>query len=93
MNRVGVVGFVVIFLAYLIWSAPPDQKREIVDTWFLFKRPDHLACIIGGGVLVLGLIVQQLHYKRVLGLNQIRIDEIAAEKTRLQDLVAKCKKW
>lgn len=85
MNRVGIAGFVVLVLTYIVlFVASDEQQQELVDKWFLLKGENHLFCTILGFVFVVLMLVENWNSKRVRKMMQARIDEIAAEKTALQ---------
>jgi hypothetical protein len=86
MNRVGVVGFVVLVLTYFVFKvASPTQQQELVDKWLLLKDQEGPYAAIIVGVLILLLLVQQWDRIRVVRRMQAELDRIGDEKSRLQE--------
>lgn len=84
-NDVGFTGFSVIFMTILVlFFSDKNQKREIIDTWILFKSPNNMTfAIIIIFSLVILLIVQQVYYRGQMRLLKERNDYLATEKSTL----------
>ena len=65
LNQVGIGGFIVIsIVAFVYLFADQHRKEEIVDAWLLFKSGSPQFYIILF-VLIIILLAQQIHYKRM----------------------------
>ncbi len=94
LTRFGLSGFLLVFIVLMIWtSASIEQKQQFIDIYILFKP-------IGGDcgvylkivLIMLGIIIYEaIFFRRRLLLKKDRIDEIAEERTRLQELLYKQK--
>ncbi len=86
----GIPGFLVVSIFVLILtSASIEQKQQLIDTYILFKP-------IGGDcgvymkivvILFVIIIYEAIFLRRRFLLMKARIDEIAEERTKLQDLL------
>jgi hypothetical protein len=65
MTKVGVMGFLVISLiAYIFFFVPPDQKRELTDTWLLFKNRDAQPLYVIFIVILCGVVFVNMYFSR-----------------------------
>jgi len=89
-NDIGFTGFCVIFMTIMIlFFSDKAQKKEIIDTWILFKSNNNMTyAIIIIFALVILLIIQQAYYRGQFKLMKDRIDAMAEEKSKLQSLLA-----
>lgn len=89
-NDVGFTGFCVIIMTILVlFFSDKTQKREIIDTWILFKSNNNMTyAIIIIFALVILLIIQQVYYRGQFKLMKDRIDAMAEEKSKLQSFLA-----
>lgn len=88
-NDIGFTGFCVIIMTILVlFFSDKTQKREIIDTWILFKSDNNMTyAIIIIFALVILLIIQQVYYRGQFKLMKDRIDAMADEKSKLQSLL------
>jgi preprotein translocase subunit Sss1 len=89
MTKVGVVGFIVIcFIAYIFFFVPKDQKRELTDTWLLFKcehcNNTYISLFI---TLAFVFFAQWYFYHKAIKLKDQRIKAISEEKKQLQEIL------
>jgi len=85
MNRVGVVGFLVLWgAAFMWWFSTEMQRKEFIDTWFLLRTDDNRPSFLIITVLFILLIIQQFHYLRMRKMDKERLEECASEKRSLQ---------
>jgi hypothetical protein len=81
MNYVGIAGFGVLSIVIFIFTyADKAHRDELFDAWFLFKAGNSQFMIIVM-VLLIFLVMQQIHYKRVIAMKEERIEELAKKKS------------
>jgi NADH:ubiquinone oxidoreductase subunit 6 (subunit J) len=79
-NRVGIFGFIVIIIAFILILTDQTHKNEVIDTWLLFKGSSAASVIIIIILFIL-LLTQQMHYHRYIRILQERIDELGGKKS------------
>ena len=89
MNRVGTVGFVVIGVTIFVFKYASDsQKKDIINTWLLFKS-DQSQFSFSIALLILGALffVKWYHCLKMFKIKETRINELAKEKSELHSLM------
>jgi hypothetical protein len=80
LNQVGIGGFIVLSIVIFVYLfSDQHRKDEIIDAWLLFKTGLAQFYIILF-VLIIILLAQQIHYKRVIAMKDDRIRELAGRK-------------
>ena len=87
VERFGWPGTIVIFLMYIIEKyGTDDQKREIINMYVLgHGLPSFWPIAAVSIVSVLAILAQKRYYEVQLDSVNKRLDEVAAEKSRLQE--------
>ncbi len=81
LNYVGIAGFIVISaVVFIYFFTTVAQRAEFFNDWFLFKSGNSQFFIVVL-VLIIFLITQQIHYKRVISMKEDRIKELAGKKS------------
>lgn len=78
----------VIILGYLftVWYARPDQKQAIIDVYILGKGLSPVwPFLVVSGVFLCVSFAQRLRYNRKVKAMQDRMDDIAKQKSALQE--------
>jgi H+/Cl- antiporter ClcA len=89
MNKVGIVGFIILSITVYIFAfLSQDKKDQLTDTWLLFKcgECNPLYIILITSLLAL-LLIQSYFYRKAYQQKDQRIEEISKEKTKLQEIL------
>lgn len=89
ISKVGFSGFGLICLVFYVFHfVPEDQKRELTNTWLLFKCDscNNLYIILVLALFIL-LLVQNYFYRKEIYLLNRRLKEITKEKSKLQEVL------
>lgn len=88
IHAIGIPGAIVAFFMFiiLVWGTP-DQKREIIDNWVLFKTAcqNQMSAIIVVFATAIVMILQYTYFHNRKKLDKLEIERLSKTRTELQE--------
>jgi predicted membrane protein len=89
LGKFGLAGILVLILYwFLTANASDEQKKEIIDMWFLYKNLSQIHFVIISILLICIILLtgQWLYYKNRIRILKEEVTRLSAEKTAYQEV-------